>query len=716
MKRTCSLLLAAILAGTLATPAAAAATPAADDRLTQVTQAVKETLGLGDDYTSFYGELQEDSYRALWSLTWETEQQSTLRVTAGEDGAIYLYTNSTDAASTPDNSAVSTFPALSRDQARAKAQAFLDQVLTAPESADLAADTGRSAASSDSHYFNTQLLLYGLPTPIGLSVTVDAETGQITRFSRDDQYTVYTGTPVDPADLGLQGAPEQTDAYGKAQALLADTLSLRLEYVLDPDRETAVLRYLPEQGDRFYVDAQSSALSNLTEQQAQARRDMGSNTSADTTAAESGMGSGLTEAEQAGIAQMEGVLSREALDGKARTWTALKLDGDTLRQVLYNLDRETGDVTAALYYQDADATRSRIVILDGKTGDLLEVSGYVWADEDFQAVVSPSTAQRTAQDLVQALWPEQAQSCALYESEPAGAETGSAAHRFVFAQQVNGYFFPENTIQVSIDARDGAVVSLRRDFDAQPTFDTADGLISADAAASAWFDTYTTTLGYLAVPDAVQGSAAESGYGYTSHLTLAFYLEQADRMQGIDAKTGDAVPYPASADDVPSYSDLDQTWAAQDAQALAAYGIGWLGGKLEPQKALTQLDLVALLCSADNLLLDPSDPDAADALYENAYWMGLLTRADRDDGRLVTRAELVRMILDAGGYGKAAQIPGIFRCTFSDAADIPAADYGYAAIAQGLGMVTGDEQGRFLAGQTATREEAIAMLYAFMAR
>lgn len=124
MKRTCSLLLAAILAGTLATPAAAAATPAADDRLTQVTQAVKETLGLGDDYTSFYGELQEDSYRALWSLTWETEQQSTLRVTAGEDGAIYLYTNSTDAASTPDNSAVSTFPALSRDQARAKAQAF----------------------------------------------------------------------------------------------------------------------------------------------------------------------------------------------------------------------------------------------------------------------------------------------------------------------------------------------------------------------------------------------------------------------------------------------------------------------------------------------------------------------------------------------------------------------------------------------------------------
>lgn len=715
MKRTCSLLLAAILASTLTTPAAAAATPTADDRLTQVTQAVKETLGLGDDYASFYGELQEDSYRALWSLTWETAQHDTLQVTAGEDGTIYRYVDSADSASVQDNSAVSTFPALSRDQARAKAQAFLDQVLAAPERADLTEDTGRSVASSDSHFFDTQLQLYGLPTPIGLSVTVDAETGEIARFSRDDQYTIYTGMPADPSDLGLQDAVEQTDAYGKAQALLADTLKLRLEYVLEPDSETAVLRYLPEQIDRFYVDAQSGILCNLTEQQAQARRDAGNSASADMTA-ESGMGSSLSEAEQAGIAQMEGVLSRDALDDKARTWTALKLDGDTLRQVFYNLDRETGDVTAALHYQNADDTRSRVVMLDGKTGDLLEVSGYVWADEGFQTTVSPSTAQRTAEQFVQTLWPEQAQSCALYESEQAGTETGSAAHRFVFAQQVNGYFFPENTIQVSIDARDGAVVSLRRAFDAQPIFDTADGLISAETAAAIWFDTYKTQLGYLAVPDAVQDSAAESGYGYTSHLALAFYLEQPDRMQGIDAKTGDAVPYPASGTDVPVYSDLDQTWAAQDAQALAAYGIGWLGGKLEPQKALTQLDLVALLCSADNMLLSLDDPDAADALYENAYWMGLLTRADRDDDRHVTRAELVRMILDAGGYGKAAQIPGIFHCTFSDAAEIPTAYYGYAAIAQGLGMVTGDEQGRFLAEQTATREEAIAMLYAFMAR
>ena len=120
MKRTGSLLLAAILAASLATPAAAAEATA-DARLTQVTQAVKETLGLDDTYASFYGELQEDAHRALWALTWETAQHDTLRVTAGEDGTIYRYVDQTGEVAAQNGSAIDSFPALSREQARDKA-------------------------------------------------------------------------------------------------------------------------------------------------------------------------------------------------------------------------------------------------------------------------------------------------------------------------------------------------------------------------------------------------------------------------------------------------------------------------------------------------------------------------------------------------------------------------------------------------------------------
>ena len=58
MKRTLCLLLSAAL---LATPVAAASeSSTADQRLSQVTQTVKDILKLDNSYTSFHGELQED--------------------------------------------------------------------------------------------------------------------------------------------------------------------------------------------------------------------------------------------------------------------------------------------------------------------------------------------------------------------------------------------------------------------------------------------------------------------------------------------------------------------------------------------------------------------------------------------------------------------------------------------------------------------------------
>ena len=48
-----------------------------------------------------------------------------------------------------------------------------------------------------------------------------------------------------------------------AGELLKDTLSLRTEYVLEDGK--AVLRFLPEDIDDFYVDAQTGKLVNLRE-------------------------------------------------------------------------------------------------------------------------------------------------------------------------------------------------------------------------------------------------------------------------------------------------------------------------------------------------------------------------------------------------------------------------------------------------------------------
>ena len=709
MERTICSVLAVVLAAVLAFPAAAA--DGTDQRLSQVTQTVKATLDIPDTYTSFYGDLEETEFRSMWSLNWEGEGES-LRVRADEAGKVYWY--SLSRADGGDHTAA--FPPVSRTEAAKTAQTFFDRVLSDSESAALAVEPGDQTADASQYVFRTDLLLYGLPSPVGLSITVDAWTGEVLRFSRDDQYSAYIGEIADPRKVFSTDAAESA-AREKAGSLLKGTMELRLEYVLDDSGERAVLRYLPEPTHDYYVTT-AGELVDLTERYQTLAPGNSDNGSDSATGGESA-DNGLTEAEQEGIAQMAGVQSKEALDKSVRSWQQLGLSGATLSSCSYWLNRETGEVTASLSYSDKEGWQ-RNVTVDAKSGDLLSMSGPTWGEENFKAKVSLEKAQTTAESFLNALWPDQWKLCGLYQSTEAA--NGSTAHYFVFAQQENGYFFPTNSITVAVDGKSGSIVELYRSFDAAPAFDNPEGVISMEAALDAWYGTYTVNLGYLEVPQALKNYGGQYqqlidlGYQYLNSLELGYVLEQEEYASGIDAKTGAPVR-PASAEPQGiTYSDLAGCWGRKQAETLAAYGVGWLGGTLRPKEQLTQLDWLALLVSLDGYLPDLQEEGAADQVYERAYSMGLLSRTDREDGRLVTRAEAVRMLLDYGGYGAAAQIPGIFRCTFSDEASIPAEYYGYAAIAQGLGVVQGDGGGKFAAGRAATRLEAVVMVYQFMAR
>lgn len=706
MRRAISVLLAAILALSLALPAAAAT---ADQRLSQVTLAVKETLDIPDTYTEFSGDMQEMEMETIWSLRWEGTDRS-LRVSADEAGKVYQYTLTVDSA----GSGPAAFPAVSRTEAAKIAQAFLDRVLTGEESGIVSGEEG-TITGNNQYRFSTDLLLYGLPSPVSLSLTVDGQTGEVLRYSRGDLYDMHVGTVKDPAAV-FSGDAAQAAAREKGAALLKGTLQLRLEYVLDDSGERAVLRYLPEGGHSYYVDAATGELVDLTArlQDAAAAGDGGSGGASDSTT-ENGS---LSQAEQEGIAQMAGVWSKEQLDQAARKWTQLGLSGTSLAACTYWLDKETGAVTASLRYNNA-AGWYRTVTLDGKSGAVQSVSGPTWGEEDLKAQVSLEKAQAAAEAFFQALRPEEWAVCGLYKSME--AVESSRVHTFVFSQKENGYFFPINTVSVSVDVLDGSIVSFYGGFDETPVFDSAEGLITPEAALDAWFGTYAVTLGYVDVLQSLKdyGSQYQKlldlGYTHLYSLELGFYLEREDYPSGIDAKTGKPV-YPARQDRTITYDDLEGCWGRTQAEALADYGVGWLGGSLQPKKQLTQLELMALLVSLEGYLPDLGEEGAADQVYDQAVGMGLLTRAERDDDALVTRGEAVKALLDYGGYGIAAQIPGIFRCTFADEAAIPAELYGYAAIAQGLGVVQGDGSGNFAAGRTATRLEALVMVYQFMDR
>lgn len=712
MKRVLCLILALTLGCGLALPVAAQST--AEDQLAQVTTRVKATLGIGDSYDSFYGESVFNGANTYWSLNW-SDKTSSLMVEADADGKVMSYYYNAPEEADASSGNLPAFPKTTRAQAQALAQAFLGRVLVTGERAAFDAADGAVRTGTTQHRFSGSILLNGLPGPIRFSITVRAGDGEVLRFHRGDLNTKYLG-----------GVPSATPAANRDQAVqaLRGTLSLGLEYVLDETGKTAVLRYLPQDNDQYYVDARTGALVNLTGLYNEVAQKNG-------IASTAGGGDGtiyntmeaaaeLSRVEQEGIAKLEGVRAKEDLDARVRALEGLGLTGYTLSAASYRVDRETGQVTAQLEYVRGDATGwRRTVTVDARTAALESLYGNAPYDEDRQAKLTQDQAQARAEAFLTGLWGEQFAKTACYSSE---ALLSQAKYTFTFAQRENGYFFPGNAISISVDALDGSICGLSRTFDETVAFDSPDGLITQEAALDAWFATYTNTLGYLAVPQALDPSRPESkpfldaGIGYLYALKLTYYLDRADRLSGIDAKTGTPVAANVQQDTGIAYSDMEGNWAQRQVEALADYGIGYYGGTFQPQKQLTQLDLVALLASAQGYRYLPGEKDAADALYRFAYDMGLLTAAQRRDDALLSRAETVKLLLDAAGYGAVASLEGIFKCGFADEAEIPAAYYGYAAIAQGLGMVSGDAAGRFAPNRTATRLEAAVMLYNFMNR
>lgn len=716
MKRLLSLTLAAALLAALTLPAAAAE-ESQDVRLAKVTTLVKEALALDTEaYETFRGSLSEE-LAPVWDLSWEGERRS-LSVSALEDGTVVSLSRWESRASAPasNEGGFPSFPENGGAEDRAAAEAFLARVLRKEEAAKLSGPEGAASLGGSDSAWSGTLILNGLPSPLHYSIRV--EDGLVEHFSRDVPETSAIG--------GVPG-PEAAASAGEAEEKLAGTLKLRLEYVRDPGSAKAVLRYVPEAGAHaFLADAKTGELIDLTELEEQLRLGYrsaagGANAAPSAKAADTATEeAGLTKAEQEGAAQMEGVLPKEELDKALRAESAYGLRGYALTGTSYEseagTDGQAGRVLCTLRYARTDGGErlTRNITVDAKTGAV----DSVWSSAPYGRAekVTEEEALKQAEAFLKTRFPDR--SLVLYQMDleimPWRTETQPYWH-FTFAQGVNGLPFPENSYWVSIDAEDGSVYGLSGGWDEDADFDDANGLVSLETALSAWAGTYEAALAYRNVPQKLtkagpaQAKLLEQGLEYYYALRLTYGLEREQSYSGVDAKTGAPVREERGAVREPlSYDDLAKSPAKADIEKLAQYGAGYAGGKFRPSKNVTQWELVALACSLQGTALEPedADKDSRENAYYSAYRLGLLRPAERDDNAVLSRADVVRMLLDAAGYGPAARLGGIYTCAYSDKGSIPAEGLGYAALAQALGLASGTYAG----SRTATRGEAASML------
>lgn len=722
-----SLALSLLLAVSLCVPALAADT-AMDQELTKVTLAVKKAVDVSDSYTEFNGTVQDMGALRYWSLSWSDDEGGYLNILASSAGKVMQYSvNQGGVMPLSSGGYAPTLAKVTAAQASKTAGAFLDRVLSGGETAALTADSTASPLyySGADFSFSAQLKLGGVPSPIHVQVQVDSTDGAVTYFSRDDVYEALVGT--------LPSASPKVTAAAAASALSA-AVKLELQYVDADDGASAVLRYVPLSGDDLYVDAQTGTVVNLTSvwDGLNAAAGVNENGILSTAAREdSKADGGLSDAEQAAIQKLQGVLSKDALDTAVRKVTALGLSSYTLSSSSYSQDPDTDDVVCTLWYKRTPAfselkdvsetdyrkggyQQFKSLTVNAKTGALLSGWGYRPSYmKDVQA--DRARLQSTADAFLKLYCPDRVSHVALY-----GGEDGE----FRYDRKENGNFYHSNGVDISVDPGDGSVMCFSSSWNKDLKFQSADGVVAEKAALAAYCGAYAARLQYIAYPVSVDTAIPlwkiyADACGSVAYRYVLGYTYETDGKEvlGVDAKTGKLVraePEGVSA----AYSDIASSYAKAQIQALADAGIRFSdSGKFQPAAKLTQRDLLVLLLNSCGYSFDTEDlaDSTLDQLYEAAWNEGFLARGTRSPEHAVTRLELVKALVSASPYSQAAQLKGIFVTSFRDASQVSADDLGYLAIAQGLGIVSGS-RGKFYPTRTASRQEAAMVLYNYMSR
>lgn len=718
-RRILSLTLAAGLTlGAAALPSSAAGP---SEEMARVTLAVKEQLGVEDEYESFSGDCMDLGVTRFWGLEWSREEGESLQVTADSTGKILSYDRYIPGGSQPvplwERSGYNpSFLPVSAGQVEEAAGAFLSRVVSAPESARLEPVRLRPAGSRTSVAVSGTILLNGVDTPVGFSMSLSLPDLTVTSYSRWDSWFFFV-TGETPSE---QPAVRRETAW----EALNSVLSLELRYV--DDGGSIALWYVPTTQGDWFVDAQTGELTDLSKlADGDPRPFPAGGADKNESAADSTLGApALSPVEQATVDQMAGVLDAGELDRLLQAIAPLGLKRMTQAGASYYMDRESKEITCRLTYvrpltrSEAEAGMTqeefeaekpelrKYITVDAATGGLQRVSTSAGRGRD----VFQGDGGAVVKGFLSAQFPERFAAC-----------TGRDEEGSLWVRQANGIPYDSNFLRAEVCRVDGTIGSFSMEWDDQARFPAPEGIVNEEAAMAAYSGCYTARLFYTLYPEKVDGTdprwaAYVRQVGEIAYRWVLSYVLEGDSPQGVDAFTGAVVPSPGGTDQPLEYTDLDGCPGKAEIERLARYGVGFgRSGLFRPGDQVRQRDMLVLLLSAAGL---PFDADAMsgeeeDRLYDAAVSRGLLAKEERDPDRAVTRLELLKTLLTASAYGKAAQLEGIYQVSFADAGAIPAGGLGYAAMAQGLGLVSGSE---LRPGELITRQDAAVILCRFMAR
>lgn len=274
---------------------------------------------------------------------------------------------------------------------------------------------------------------------------------------------------------------------------------------------------------------------------------------------------------------------------------------------------------------------------------------------------------------------------------------------FLWERNVGGIPYNSNGLYISY-SNSGKLRSLSFAWD-NIVFDSTDGVIDIQYAYNSFFITCGLEKTY---------------YKRENNRLIPVYGISSKGTGIIEAKTGKQLSYDGSvyylAKDL-QYTDIDTHYSKYAAVSLSNCDIYASSGKVELGGFITQKEFLLLISelitdtrpviSTTGMLTD----DQCEMLYKYMYSKGVLTEEETGYNSRVTRADAVKYLIRILGYGTVGGMNEIFIRHFTDSYDIPEELAGYAELARSLGIVHGDDYGRFNPKKYITNGDSLILIY-----
>ena len=388
--------------------------------------------------------------------------------------------------------------------------------------------------------------------------------------------------------------------------------------------------------------------------------------------------SGLTEQEKKELDNIDGLISRTALENKLKLNKLLSIPKNinTDSISLYkNYDDE--------YTYSVSMSNDKCNIytsVDAKTGEIKYYSR--WGEDDSKEKNNDDSALKTL--------------------------AGDKAKEYKYDENSHQYIRYVNGIKVTGDyanvtTNNGVLTNFSMNY-TDTEFPSIENAMSKEDAEKILFDAKDYSIVYM--------------QNYTDNTREIIPVYTIDT-ENINPFTGKFVDYQNKeiTEDASSkleYSDIDGHYAEKYIKELAYYGIGFEGGEFKPDEKITQKDFLALLMSinGNDIIVLKNNLEQANWVYRNSAQNSIISEDERDDDAEVTREEAAVYMIRAIGAENYAKYNDIYVTPFNDVTE----NKGYIALLSAMGVLSGDGNGNFNPNREMTRAESIIMIYNYLTR